>query len=165
MGAMASHTASLTIAYSTLHSGADQRKHQSSVSLAFVRGIHRWPVNSPQKGPVTRKMFPFDDVIMDAKNSFKQFADAVPIYTSIHVMNIYWLYKLTEAWLIKNDEIQIWKEIALLLQQFTIISMKWTGKLHTKNVSKNFVQVCVYVCVCVWVCGSVCVSMIPDACF
>ena len=40
------------------------RKHQSSASLAFVRGIHRRPVNSPHKGPVTRKMFPFDDVIM-----------------------------------------------------------------------------------------------------
>ena len=39
-------------------------KHRSSASLAFVRGIHRWPVNSPHKGPVTRKMFPFDDVIM-----------------------------------------------------------------------------------------------------
>ena len=45
-------------------SGADQIKHQSSASLAFVRGIHRSPVNSPHKGPVTRKMFPFDDVIM-----------------------------------------------------------------------------------------------------
>ena len=44
--------------------GADQRKHQSSSSLAFVRGIHQWPVNFPHKGPVTRKMFPFDDVIM-----------------------------------------------------------------------------------------------------
>ena len=42
----------------------DQRKHQSSASLAFMRGIHRWPVNSPHKGPLTRKMFPFDDVIM-----------------------------------------------------------------------------------------------------
>ena len=40
------------------------RKHQSSASLAFVRGIHRGPVNSPHKWPVTRKMFPFDDVIM-----------------------------------------------------------------------------------------------------
>ena len=39
-------------------------KHQSSVSLAFVRGIHRWPANSPHKGLVTQKMFPFDDVIM-----------------------------------------------------------------------------------------------------
>ena len=45
-------------------SGTDQRKHQSSASLAFVRGIHRRPVNSPHKWPVTRKMFPFDDVIM-----------------------------------------------------------------------------------------------------
>ena len=43
---------------------ADQRKHQSSASLAFVRGIHRWPVNSRHKWPVTRKMFPFDDVII-----------------------------------------------------------------------------------------------------
>ena len=41
------------------------KKHQSSVSLAYVRGIHRWPVNSPHKGPVTRKIFPFDDVIID----------------------------------------------------------------------------------------------------
>ena len=43
---------------------ADQRKHQSSAALVFVRGIHRWPVNSPHKGPVTRKMFSFDDVII-----------------------------------------------------------------------------------------------------
>ena len=45
-------------------SGGDQRKHQSSASLAFVSVIHRWPANSPHKGPVTRKIFPFDDVIM-----------------------------------------------------------------------------------------------------
>ena len=49
---------------SIVYSGANQRKHQSSASLAFVRGIHRWPVNSPHKGAVTRKMFPFDDIIM-----------------------------------------------------------------------------------------------------
>ena len=53
-----------TIVFLTVYSDADQRKHQSSVSLAFVRGIHRGPVNSPHKWPVTRKMFPFDDVIM-----------------------------------------------------------------------------------------------------
>ena len=64
MDAMASQITSLTIVYSIVHSGADQRKHQISTSLAFVRGIHRWPVNSPHKRPVTRKMFPFDDVIM-----------------------------------------------------------------------------------------------------
>ena len=64
MDAMASQTTSLTVVYSSIYSGADQRKHQSSTSLTFVRGIHRWPVNSPHKGPVTQKMFPFDDVIM-----------------------------------------------------------------------------------------------------
>ena len=67
MSTMASHIASLTIVYSILYSGVDQRKHQNSASLAFVRGIHRRPVNSPHKGPVTRKMFPFDDVIMIAQ--------------------------------------------------------------------------------------------------
>ena len=64
MGAMASQISRLTIVYSTVNPGADQRKHQISASPAFVWGIHRWPVNSPQKGPVTRKLFPFDDVIM-----------------------------------------------------------------------------------------------------
>ena len=52
------------ILYSTAYSGTDQRKHQGSASLAFVRGIHRWPVNPPHKRPVMLKMFPFDDVIM-----------------------------------------------------------------------------------------------------
>ena len=64
MSLMASQITNLTIVYSTVYSGADQRKHQSSASLAFVRGIHRGPVNSPHKRPVTRKIFPFDDVIM-----------------------------------------------------------------------------------------------------
>ena len=65
MGTVASQITSLTIVYSTVYSGADQRKHQSSASLALVRGIHRGPVNSPHKWPVTRKMFPFDDIIMN----------------------------------------------------------------------------------------------------
>ena len=66
MSAMASQINSPTIVFSTVYSGRDERKHQSSASLAFARGIHRWPVNSPHKGPVTRKMFPFDDVIMES---------------------------------------------------------------------------------------------------
>ena len=64
IGTMASQITSLTAVYSTDYSGADQRKHQSSASLAFVWGIHRGPVNSPHKWPITRKIFPFDDVIM-----------------------------------------------------------------------------------------------------
>ena len=65
MGAIASQILSITIVSSTVYSDADQRKYQSSASLAFVQGIHRGPVNSPPKWPVTRKMFQFDDVIMD----------------------------------------------------------------------------------------------------
>ena len=64
MSTIASQITSLTIVYSTVYSGVDQRKHQSSVALAYVRGIHRWPVNSPHKRPVTRKMLSLDDVFM-----------------------------------------------------------------------------------------------------
>ena len=64
MSMMASQITTLAIVYSTVYSVAGQRKHQSSASLAFVMGIHRWPVNFPHKGRVTRKMFPFHDVIM-----------------------------------------------------------------------------------------------------
>ena len=69
MGAIASQITSIMIVYSIVYSDANQRKHQSSASLAFVRGIHRRPVNSPYKWPVTRKMFPFDDVVMPVKTS------------------------------------------------------------------------------------------------
>ena len=51
MTTVASQITSLTFGYSIVYSGADQRKHQSSASLAIVWGIHR-------------EMFPFDDVIM-----------------------------------------------------------------------------------------------------
>ena len=64
MNATASQITGVSIIYSTGCSGADQRKNQSSASLAFVRGIHRSPVNSPHKGWGTRKMFLFDDVII-----------------------------------------------------------------------------------------------------
>ena len=74
MSSMASQITSLTIVYS-IHSRADQRKHQSSASLAFVWGIHRSPVNSPHKGPVTRKMFPFDDVIMNVGWQWMEYTD------------------------------------------------------------------------------------------
>ena len=64
MNAMASQITGVSIVSSAARSGVDKRKLQSSASLAFVRGIHRWPVDFPHKGPVTRKMFPFDNIIM-----------------------------------------------------------------------------------------------------
>ena len=65
MSAMVSQITSLTTVYGSVYSGVDQRKHQRSASLAFVRGIHKWPMNSPHKRLVTQKMFPFGDVIMN----------------------------------------------------------------------------------------------------
>ena len=71
MGAIASQITSPTTVYSTVYSDPDQRKHQTAASLAFVCGIPRAPVTSPHKWPVTRKMFPFDDVIMRERISVK----------------------------------------------------------------------------------------------
>ena len=70
---MASQFTSLTVVDSTVYSDTDQRKHQGSASLAFVWGIHRDRWISPHKGPVTRKMFPFDDVIMNYPSLAKTF--------------------------------------------------------------------------------------------
>ena len=94
MGAMASHIISLTSVYSNFYSGADQRKHQSSAWLAFVREIHRWPVNSPDKWPITQKMIPFDDFI----NMFCRlsqhwvslifFFNIMPIYLHLNISHL-----------------------------------------------------------------------------
>ena len=70
MSAMASRITGVSIVCSNVCSGEDQMKRQSSASLVFVRGIHRSPVDSPHKGPVTRKVFPFDDVMMMIQNAY-----------------------------------------------------------------------------------------------
>ena len=88
MSAMTSQITSLTIVYSTVDSGTDQRKHQSSASLAFVRGIYRWLVNSPHKEPVTRKMFPFNDVIIGYPPSG---AENIPLTVFIKLKGHMWL--------------------------------------------------------------------------
>ena len=111
--------------YSNLCSGADQRKHQSSASMAFVRGIHQWPVNSPHKGPVTRKMFPFDDVIMTDK-ALLHIKCQCSAGTEVCVVNgfqcsIHWCWLLFANWahlgwtihscqpILSNMVIKVWK--------------------------------------------------------
>ena len=91
MNAMAYQNTSPTIVYSTVYSGADKRKHQCYVSLAFVRGIHQWPVNSQHKCPVTRKMVPFDDVIM---RQFSHHDDVVSRKGFEHHFSLVW----TSCW-------------------------------------------------------------------
>ena len=68
----------VSIVYPTVCLGADQRKRQSSASLAFVWGIHRWRVDSPHKGPVTRNMFPLDNVIIKWALCSSQLLKSVP---------------------------------------------------------------------------------------
>ena len=87
IGAVASQITSLLIVYSTVYSGADQRKHQSSVSLASVRENHRWPVNYPHKCPVSGKMFPFDDAIMSEVNTG---AGHIHIWVIYHNLSHIW---------------------------------------------------------------------------
>ena len=64
MSTMAFQITSLSVVYSIDYSGADQRKHQKLRVTGLWVGNSPGPVNSQHKGPVTRKMLPFDDVIM-----------------------------------------------------------------------------------------------------
>ena len=86
MSAMASQIISFTSVYSTVYSGVDQRKHQSSVSLASMRS----PVSFPHKEPVMRKMFPFDDVIilLTAFVGYKLWEFLCPLLTGVAVLYI-----------------------------------------------------------------------------
>ena len=96
IGTIGSQITSLTIVYLTVYSGADQSKHQSPASLAFVWGIHRGPVNSPHKWPVTRKMFPFDDVIMSCHIKLPQRqAITWELIPCLNIKPPYWLHQLS----------------------------------------------------------------------
>ena len=90
IGTIASQITSLAIVYSTVYSGADQRKQQISASLAFVWGIHRGSVNSLHKWPVTRKMLPFDDVIMSGGWRKLTHCDLLTPYRNINLGQL-WL--------------------------------------------------------------------------
>ena len=120
-GAMASQITSLAIVYSTVYSGADQSKYRSSASMAFVWGIHRGPVNSPHKWPVTRKVFPFDDVIMNENTLYnhrlvfseEHFYHSLRIFTETHrlvcaslCIQTTWTCFLSTVW---YDDVITWK--------------------------------------------------------
>ena len=100
---MPSHITGVAIVFSTVCSGADQRKHQSFASLACVSGIHRGPVNSANKWPVTQKMFPFGDVIM--------FVDDPLEISSPRMMTAPWIYRQISA--LKHDNSTTWHKYLL----------------------------------------------------
>ena len=64
MTTIASQITSLTVVYSTVYSEGRSKKTLKLRVTGLCVGNSPGPVNSPHKGPVTRKMFPFDDVIM-----------------------------------------------------------------------------------------------------
>ena len=143
MGEIASQITSRDIVYSTVYSGADQSKHQSSASLAFVWGIHRGPVNSPHKWPVTWKMFPFDYVIMlNIRRSWNRliFNVRIPIlvrrhlYIETHHLKkfTWWLWisffkSLASGWCGCNFKLLIFKLVWRIdiLSLSCVISLRW----------------------------------------
>ena len=120
---MVSQITSLTITSSTVYSGADQRKHQSSVSMAFVQGIHRRLVNSPHTWPVTRKMFPFDDFIMSFPDVTKVF-DEVSLPQYPRVTSIVNCHTNVDLWLILTCSALIANNHVLL-----IYVMSWVNRI------------------------------------
>ena len=123
---MAFQITSLMIVYQSLYSGANQRKHQSSVSLAFVGGIHRWPVNSSHKGPVTRKMFPFGDVVIDRHDAIQD-----NMITSITmVFCIAMIFEVCEKYVMQN-KITYWSPERLfnIIQREFCYSYQLCGKM------------------------------------
>ena len=121
MDAMASQITSLTTVYSTVDSGAHQRKYQSSASLAFVRGIHRWPVNSLHKWPVTQKMFPFPDDIMKQSNTMESFAGSYQWGRSYSQLNIL------------RHEKSIIMAIRYVYRTFMAFNINTTQKIYKKS--------------------------------
>ena len=160
MTMLASQITSLTVVYSIVYSGVNQRKHQSSASLAFVREIHRGPVNFPHKWPVTRKMFPFDDVIMGLNVSTETilcWIIPVPVQFVWHKVIQVICQKLIPgldviAYYTENFFLQIWKYlikmytfscillIFMFLSAHAKIRMFW-GVTLPRNISEAY-QVC-----------------------
>ena len=103
---------SLTIVYLIVYSGADQRKHQSFALLDFVRGIHRWSVNPPHKWPVTRKCFPFDDVIMCRISRFIPLGSPIKVHNTLSLISS---YRLFHFWKVLSDW---WFELVSLRLSF-----------------------------------------------
>ena len=137
MRAIASQITSLTIVYSTVYSGADQRKHQSSVSLAFVQGIHRGPVNSPHKVPVTRKILPFDDVFIMVSNLSSLAAPRVCCYNNLQYGQ-WW-----QSWHHENSRlsvqwiIDLYKSVRKCYHKCKLMLAPWHKIQHYADVSQE----------------------------
>ena len=134
MSTMASQITNLMIVHSTIYSGTNQRKHHSSTSLVFVRKIHRWPVNSPHEGPVMRKMFPFDYVIIANLFSHTQLFHWRSVEK--HSRRI-WVKKWTESWWHNQNKIMHNRTIFLMTSSsgnfFHVTGPLWGESIGTSG--------------------------------
>ena len=137
MGMIASQITNLAIVYSIVYPSGNQRKHQSSASLAFVQGIHRWPMNSPHKWPVTRKMFPFDDVIMRMTRGCNRLPNnAINYFAILSLSNLNFQILIYTVPIISAG-LSIWFNVLLKANYFyhfarfaTVINIhKWNNKI------------------------------------
>ena len=98
ISAVASKITGVSIVCKTVSTGSDERKHQSSASMAFLRGIHRWPVKSPHKKPLTRKMFPFEesDIFVSLKCSNLQDRSDVKVDLAVFITRNYFSHTICE---------------------------------------------------------------------
>ena len=100
MSVMVSQIPGISIICSTVYSSADLRQYHSSMSLAFVRGIHQWPGYSPHKRPVTWKMFPLDDIIEEMVSEKGPWAECVKSASTSHFPDISHFYLISDIYLI-----------------------------------------------------------------
>ena len=134
MSSMASQMASLMIVYFTFYAGADQRRHQSPASLAFVRGIQQWHVDSPHKGPVTRFALrfvggrPLDSTVVQAPVKFRLFSNSRDRLTKTYDVTIPWYRK-------SHTKIKISKMPILwcMGSKFCVKFQRCPLKFHTKK--------------------------------
>ena len=104
MTMMASQITSLTVVYSTVYSDADQRKHQSSTSLAFVWGIHRDRWIPHAKGQLRGRCFHLMTSSCTAR-----------LYFSWYSCITYW-YKPFKCWAHTN-----WSSLCLQMPQHIMV--------------------------------------------
>ena len=96
-----------------------------------MRGIHRWPVNSPHKGPVTRKMFPFDDVIMNKR------LPLLPVRLISMPLKSRQMIRAVVIWYIIKSEIFAWVHI---VSNYHIVYNIRRTKCQNLNVSRLGLQ-------------------------
>ena len=148
MTTVASQITSLMVVYSIVYSGADQRKHQSSASLAFVQGNSPGPVNSPHKGPVTRKMLPFDDVIMilggspgPSRTKLSRIAIGIEHYLRTQTISLW--HDLTKqrsslwnVWITYVNIVELWGK-----WQLESVRIMGNGSTKCPNKHQNYLEV------------------------